>query len=59
MTAPIDPLDPWAGDVPPVPVDPPQPDPNGPPVLPPPVLPPAPGLQRTWADVQSAAADDG
>lgn len=48
MTTPIDPLNPWAGDEPPVPVDPPEPAPDGPPVAPLPELPPPPGPRQTW-----------
>lgn len=40
-------LNPWAGDVAPVPVKPP-PAPPGPPVLEPEPLPPAPGPRETW-----------
>jgi hypothetical protein len=49
MTSPVDPMDPWSADVPPVPVAPPS-VPAGPPVEPPADLPPAPDRRQTWAD---------
>lgn len=49
----VDPLNPWAGDVAPTPVEPPERAPNGPQELPPPDLPPAPGPRQTWEAASS------